>query len=103
MQAKLDARRTGQFYEKTLTGVWSQYGDNYEESNVLLIDTTKHTSQFIGYQSNHMLIKSYTGKDQDTWLMQVLFPFLKTLHLINKNISTFECSIEHAFHCIGWR
>jgi len=80
LQTKLEAGRTIQFYEKRLTDVWSQYGDNYGESNVLLIDTTKHTSQFIGYRSNHILIKAYTGKEQDTWLMHILFPFLKTLH-----------------------
>ena len=67
-----------------LIDVWSQYGDNYEESNVLLIDTEKHTSHFIRYRSNHILIKSYTGKEQDMWLMQVLFPFLKTLHCIKQ-------------------
>ena len=80
LQTKLEAGRTIQFYEKRLTDVWSQYGDNYQESNVLLIDTTKHTSQFVGYRSNHILIKSYTGKEKDTWLMHILFPFLKTLH-----------------------
>ena len=84
LQAKLEAGRTRQFYEKKLIDVWCQYGDNYEESNVLLINTEKHTSQFMGYRSNHILIKSYTGKEQDTWLMQVLFPFLKTLHRIKQ-------------------
>jgi len=37
LQTKLEAWRTRQFYEKKLTDVWSQYGDNYKESNVLLM------------------------------------------------------------------
>ena len=103
LQTKLEAGRTRQFYEKKLIDVWCQYGDNYVESNVLLIDTEKHTSQFMGYRSNHILIKSYTRKEQDTWLMQVLFPFLKTLHPIKKKMSTFECSTEQVLHCSSWR
>jgi len=37
LQTKLEAGRIRQFYEKKLTDVWSQYGDNYKESNVLLM------------------------------------------------------------------
>ena len=48
-----------QFYEKMLIDMWSQYGDKYDESNVFLISTSKPTSQFIVYQSNHILIKAY--------------------------------------------
>jgi len=82
LQTKLEARRVRQFYEKKMIDVWSKYADNYEESKVFLIDRTNKTSQFIGYRSNHVLIKSYTGKGEDTRLMQPLFPFLKTLHRI---------------------
>ena len=84
LKIKFKAGSTIKFYEKRLSDVWSQYGDKYDASNVLLIDTTKPTSQFIGYRSNHILIKSYTGQEQDMWLMQVLFPFLKTLHHIKE-------------------
>ena len=84
LQTKFKAGSTIKFYEKRLSDVWSQYGDKYDASNVLLIDTTKPTSQFVGYRSNHILIKSYTGQEQDMWLMQVLFPFLKTLHRIKE-------------------
>ena len=81
---KLEGERRRQFKEKKLIDVWSQYGDNYEESNVLIIDIEKNTSQFIRYQSNHILIKSYKGKEQDTWHMQVLFHFLKTPHRVKQ-------------------
>ena len=73
-----------QFYEKMLSDVWSQYGNKYEESNVLLIDTSKLTSQFPGYRSNCILTKAYIGHEHDTWLVQVLFPLFKTLHRIKE-------------------
>jgi len=82
LQKKFKAGGTIQYYEKRLSDVWSQYGDKYGESNVLLIDTSSPTSQFVGYRSNHILIKAYKGEEHDTWLMQVLLPFLKTLHRI---------------------
>ena len=84
LQTKFKAGSTIQFYEKRLTDVWSQYGDKYKESNFLLIDTSNLTSSFVRYRSNHILIKTYTGQEQDTWLQHVLFPFLKTLHRIKE-------------------
>ena len=84
LQTKSKSCSMIQFYEKRLSDVWSQYGNKYTESNVLLIDTSKPTSQFLGYRSNCILIKAYIGHEHDTWLVQVLFPFLKTLHRIKQ-------------------
>ena len=47
-----------QFYEKRLSDVCSQYGHKYGELIFLLIDTSKLTSQFARYRSNHILIKA---------------------------------------------
>ena len=73
---------TIQYYEKMLSDMWSQYGDKYGESKILLIDTSSPTSQFVGYRSNHILIKAYTREEHDTWLIEVSLPFLETLHRI---------------------
>ena len=67
-----------------LSDVWFQYGDKYRELDVLMRDTSKSTSQFIRYQSKHILIKPYTGREKDTYIMYALFPFLKTLHHIKE-------------------
>ena len=83
-QTKFKGGNTIQFYEKRLSDVWSQYGDKYGESNVLLIDTSNPTSQFVRDRPNHILIKAYTRQEQYNWLTQVLLLFLKTLHCLKE-------------------